>query len=80
MKNDVDDAQYKHDYKDNKADLGVNGCPNCGSNNYIPIVYGFPTSEAFQKSKRGELILAGCCIFEPNPPLKCCKRCSSRYN
>ena len=66
------------------ADIGAeqqnkDKCPKCGSSNYIPIVYGYPTSEAFEKADRGELILAGCCIFEPNPPSKRCKNCGCEY-
>ena len=64
------------------ADIGAKSeikCPYCGSPNYIPIVYGFPTSEAFEKADRGELILAGCCIFEENPPTHSCKNCHREY-
>ena len=35
-----------------RADIGANSeikCPNFGSPNYIPIVYGYPTHEAFEK-------------------------------
>ena len=71
--------EYKNIKKDTKADLGADGCPHCGSTNYIPIVYGYPTHEAFEKAERGELILAGCCIFEPHPPNKKCKNCGESY-
>ena len=66
-----------------RADIGATSeikCPKCGSPNYIPIVYGYPTHEAFEKEERGELILAGCCIFEPNPPNKKCKNCHHSYS
>ena len=65
--------------KDTKADIGANNCPHCGSENYIPILYGYPTHEAFEKADRGELILAGCCIYESNPPNKKCKNCGTSY-
>ena len=64
------------------ADIGAKSdikCPYCGSSNYIPIVYGYPTHEAFEKADRGELILAGCCIFEKNPPRHSCKNCHREY-
>ena len=54
-------------------------CPKCGSSDYIPIVHGYPTHEAFEKAERGELILAGCCVFEPNPPNKSCKKCHHQF-
>ena len=65
------------------ADIGAKPeikCPHCGSPNYIEIVYGYPTHEAFLKKKRGEAILFGCCINEKNPPRKLCKKCQHRYN
>ena len=64
------------------ADIGAKPqvkCPKCGCPNYIPIVYGYPTHEAFEKADKGELILAGCCIFEDNPPNKKCKNCHNSY-
>ena len=64
---------------DIKKDIGANNCPNCGSTNFIPIVYGKPTYQAYLKAKKGELILAGCRIIEPNPPNKKCKNCGSSY-
>ena len=65
------------------ADIGAakkNKCPKCGHSEYISIVHGYPTHEAFEKAERGELILAGCCVFEPNPPTKSCKNCHHQYN
>ena len=64
------------------ADIGAepeNKCPYCSSPNYIEIVYGDPTHEAFVKSKRGEAILAGCCISEKNSPRHICKNCRHKY-
>ena len=64
------------------ADIGANSnikCPKCGSPNYIPIVYGKPTYEAYEKGKCGELILAGCFLPGPNPPNKRCKNCQHSY-
>ncbi len=36
-------------------------CPKCGGK-VVEILYGMPTSEAFEASERGELVLGGCCI------------------
>ena len=60
--------------------MGIFGskCPNCGSTDYIPIVYGLPTSEGFDQDEKGEIILGGCCVF-PNSKKKCCKKCRTRY-
>lgn len=37
-------------------------CPKCGSENIIPIIYGYPTNDMFAESDNGECILGGCCI------------------
>jgi hypothetical protein len=36
-------------------------CPICGGN-VVPIVYGDPMEEIWEMSKRGEVVLGGCCI------------------
>jgi hypothetical protein len=54
-----------------------NNCPKCGSSEYIPIVYGLPSLEGFEKSRRGEIILGGCCVG-PDSKRRVCKKC--RYN
>jgi len=46
-------------------------CPNCGSKNVIPIVYGLPEHEAFEREKRGEIILGGCLIDFDSPNWHC---------
>ena len=47
-------------------------CPKNHSDSIIPIVYGFPTEEDFQKSDSGLVALGGCEIPE-NPPSWYCK-------
>ena len=53
-------------------------CPSCGSTEIIPICYGKPSYEGFQKSQRGEIILGGC-IMRPNAPHNVCKECNKRW-
>ena len=65
--------------KPEPADIGANGCPKCGSNEYIPIVYGYPSSEGFKKAQKGEIILAGCCVFGDDPTRRC-KKCGNSYS
>ena len=36
-------------------------CPVCGGK-LVPIVYGDPMVEIWEMSKRGEVVLGGCCI------------------
>ena len=47
--------KYNDNLIDIKKDIGANNCPNCGSTNFIPIVYGKPTYQAYLKAKKGEL-------------------------
>ena len=53
-------------------------CPKCGSKEYIPIVYGYPSYEAFEKSERGEIVLGGCCVG-PDSKRHICKKCNENY-
>jgi uncharacterized lipoprotein YmbA len=48
-------------------------CPKLHTDNVIPIVYGFPSEEAFHKADSGLVILAGCIVPE-NPKYYYCKK------
>jgi hypothetical protein len=37
-------------------------CPKCGAPELIAILYGEPTSEAWEASQRGDVVLAGCLV------------------
>ena len=50
-------------------------CQKCGSTEFVPVCYGYPTEEAMEKYERGELILRGCCAFGENPT-RVCKICN----
>ena len=45
-------------------------CASCGSR-AVPVVYGFPTYEAFQADERGELFLGGCMVDDEFPTWRC---------
>ena len=47
--------------EDKKSIKKENECPFCNGK-IVPIIYGDPTEETFQKAQNGELILGGCCI------------------
>ena len=51
-------------------------CPNCGSENVVPIVYGYPTRETAQAAERGEVILYGCM---PLPEDRGCRTCGHEW-
>lgn len=46
-------------------------CPNCKSENVLPIMYGYPTYEAFQRAERGEILLGGCEVTFDQPDYGC---------
>lgn len=58
-------------YKKHSDELPVNivysqkprKCPQCEHAPLAKVVYGYPTPEAFEGVKRGEIVLAGCTVF-----------------
>ncbi len=54
-------------------------CPKCDSKNAIPIVYGFPAPELFEKAEVGKVKLGGCCIEESSPEFFC-EDCENEWN
>ena len=53
-------------------------CPNCGGK-LIPIIYGEPTLETFEKAERGEVKLGGCCIHAEGDPQWACSECDTEF-
>lgn len=55
-------------------------CEKCGGN-VVPVIYGMPTYETFQRAEQGEFILAGCCIpVEPEQQEDwACINCHQRF-
>ena len=53
-------------------------CPECGSHDVLPIVYGLPTPETEQRAMMGELVLGGCVIFGSDPDMSC-GSCGARW-
>ena len=42
-------------------------CPKCGSTKTVPILYGYPSYEAFEAAERGEILLGGCEMIDGMP-------------
>jgi hypothetical protein len=40
----------------------TNNCPKCGSENTIPIIYGYPTLSMFEATNHGLVKIGGCVI------------------
>jgi hypothetical protein len=53
-------------------------CPQCGSKNVIPIMYGYPSSEAGEKEVKGAIRLGGCCITDDDLQWYC-KDCKKEF-
>ena len=58
-------------------------CPECGSEDTIPIVRGYPTNEAMLASSMGRAKLGGCVIIHDEqgngPTSRCCKACGREW-
>jgi len=46
-------------------------CPECRSADVIPILYGLPTSEAFEMEQQGKVRLGGCMIDAESSRWEC---------
>lgn len=56
-------------------------CPKCRSDRTVPILYGYPSHEAFEAEERGELILGGCEMIDGMPHEDCgCLDCGYRWS
>jgi ribosomal protein S27E len=53
-------------------------CPNCGSTEIVPIVYGYPTKKTWQDQSEGKVVLGGCCVSSANPDVHC-KACGHEW-
>jgi len=49
-------------------------CPYCQSKKVIPISYGLPTLEGFEKAEKGKIQLGGCCPQEEDWYCTECKK------
>lgn len=56
----------------NRLDSGIVKCPYGHTDSIVPIIYGYPSEEDFQKSDSGLIALGGCMLPE-NPSSWFCK-------
>ncbi len=57
--------------------MSATECPHCGGK-AIPIVYGMPGMELFERSKRGDVRLGGCVIMgDGHDPTHYCPACDT---
>jgi hypothetical protein len=50
---------------------GGSTCPQCGSQELIPIVYGMPGSDRMAAAERNEIALGGCVVSDHDPTHRC---------
>ncbi len=53
-------------------------CPRCDSDEVVPILYGMPSPEMVEASRRGEMALGGCVVF-PEAPNRTCRNCGHEW-
>ena len=46
-------------------------CPRCRSTDARPILYGYPSTEMFEASERGDIGLGGCIVWDESPDFEC---------
>ena len=46
-------------------------CPRCGSEDVLPIVYGYPGPELDEESLAGRVVLGGCLVGPDSPEFHC---------
>jgi hypothetical protein len=58
---------------------GPEPCPQCGSLDIVPIMYGLPGPEAMEAAEQGKIALGGCCVSDHDPQ-KQCKACGAQFD
>jgi len=54
-------------------------CPKCGSEDVLPILYGYPGPEMMAAAAKGLIALGGCCVSDDDPR-KHCKACGEEFD
>ena len=58
-------------------------CPECGSLEVVPIIYGYPGPEVMDAvmdaARKGEIVVGGCVVGDRNPQ-KQCKACGRKFD
>lgn len=53
-------------------------CPQCGSEDVVEIVYGYPTEETLERAEAGEVRLGGCVVGHCDPN-RYCNNCGHEW-
>jgi Zn finger protein HypA/HybF involved in hydrogenase expression len=66
-------------WKPGDLELITKHCPKCGSENTIPILWGYPSQALFKAAEQGLVKLGGCVIGEDEPDTFC-KDCQHEWS
>ncbi|MDH3517320.1 MAG: hypothetical protein OEM66_00175 [Acidimicrobiia bacterium] len=50
---------------------GERRCPNCGSKNTAPVIWGYPSGDGMRAAERGDVFLGGCMVGFDDPHYGC---------
>jgi len=53
-------------------------CPECGSGDIVPILYGMPGPEMASEVEEGRAVMGGCVIDE-DAPMWLCRECNHKF-
>jgi len=53
-------------------------CPQCSSNEVVPISYGLPLGDAIKDAEAGKIWLGGCIVTDEDPEWHC-KDCGNEW-
>lgn len=60
-----------------EARLDAGPCPSCGAAAALPIVYGMPAYDFYERLQ-GKVVFAGCCTSDSDPLYRCAA-CSATW-
>jgi hypothetical protein len=67
----VDSADRADTLKNNKLDSELIQCPYGHTDSIVPVIYGYPNEEDFQKADSGKVALGGCSLPDNPAPWFC---------
>ncbi|MDH5511136.1 MAG: hypothetical protein OEZ32_12400 [Nitrospinota bacterium] len=53
-------------------------CPECGSDDIVPIRYGTPGAEMLQEVEEGKAVMGGC-VLDEESPVGLCRACNHKF-
>ena len=73
-----DDPEVTKDHEELKELLRRRWCPECGSKDTLPIVFGYPDDKLGELAGLGLVVLGGC-IVSGEDPTHTCRECHAAW-